>query len=63
MVLEGKEKLSLGNFGPFFFPFYRKYLITMYRALRGPPLSIPQRIFGPRLSTEKGERLLKVVRV
>jgi hypothetical protein len=35
----------------------------MYRALRGPPLLIPQRIFGPHLSTEKGEGLLlKVVR-
>jgi hypothetical protein len=34
----------------------------MYRALRGPPLLISQRIFGPYLSTEKSEGLLKVVR-
>jgi hypothetical protein len=36
----------------------------MYRVLRGPPLLIHQRIFGPHLSTEKGEGLLlKVVGV
>jgi hypothetical protein len=50
LISEGKEKLGIGNFGPFF--------------LQGPPLLIFQRIFRPHLSTEKGEGLLlKVVRV